>query len=259
MTFIKDWANKNFKREKQITSEIDELEGKEIREKNTFEKEYYNNAKSFEKDRVSLANQKTRVWKVVTTIFVVISIGQVAALIGLTPLKEKQLMIVRVDNNSGYIDVVKASDYTSNPAKNQDDINTQFMVKNYLKFYESYNWYTIKSNDVVIKKQSSDAVYQKYSRFQTSPNGNMNVLGDNGQIQIKDVYFTKLPDNGDTNKVAQIRYTKRVLDRKGDPDSNFPETQWLTVISYNFKKDKDDDYNPLGLNVVDIGTPQQLK
>lgn len=263
MTIIKDWANKRFSREKEIEQHTEVLESSESREKNKIDSDFYKNAKAFEKDRLQLEKSSKRTWQIVSGIFVLFSFTLVIAIILLTPLKQTVPYLVRVDNNSGYTDVIKQNMFTSNAAKNDDDVMLQFSLKNYLRFHENYNWATVNSNDQMIKKESSSDVYQAYSDFQTSKNGYMAVLGDNNQIEALDIYFTPLPENtaqnGKTNKVAQLRYTKRILNARGEPDPSFKDTQWLVIVSYNFDKPKDADFNPLGLNIVSFGTPQQLK
>lgn len=248
-----------FKKEKVVTQQTDELTPPEKRERNKITQEHFANYKAFERDRLELAKGKTRTWQIVSGIFIVFCFGLVAALIGLTPLKQTIPFLIRVDNNSGYVDVLRPNEYSSNTAKNDEDVMTQFMLKNYVRFHENYSWSTVKSNDEMIKRQSSDSAYKKYSDFQTSPNGYMAKLGDNAQIETKDIYFTPLPDNEKKNKVAQMRYTKRILNARGQPDPNFPQTQWIVVVTYDFKQKVDADFNPLGLNVLEFGTPQQLK
>lgn len=247
-----------FKKEKAVTQHTDELTSPEKREKNKITQEHFSNYKAFERDRLELAKGKTRTWQIVSGIFIVFCFGLVAALIGLTPLKQTVPFLIRVDNNSGYVDVLRPNEYSANSAKNSEDVMTQFLVKNYVRFHESYSWSTVHSNDDIIKRQSSASVYKRYSDFQTSPVGYMAKLGENAQIELKDIYFTELPPN-DKNKVAQIRYTKRILNARGEPDANFPQTQWLVVVTYDFKQKVDADVNPLGLNVLEFGTPQQLK
>ncbi|ELU9444784.1 VirB8 family type IV secretion system protein [Enterobacter hormaechei] len=248
-----------FKKEKLITQHTEELSSPEKRERNKRQQEHFKNAKAFEQDRLALAKGKTRTWQIVAGVFITFSFGLVIAIIGLTPLKQTVPFLIRVDNNSGYVDVLRPNEYSANTAKGDQDVMTQFMLKNYVRFHENYSWSTVKSNDEMIRRQSSDGAYRKYSDFQTSKSGYMAVLGESAQIETKDIYFTPLPDNDKKNKVAQIRYTKRILNARGEPDPNFPEKQWIVVVSYNFKQKVDADYNPLGLNVLDFGTPQQLK
>ncbi|UTI09415.1 virB8 family protein [Enterobacter hormaechei] len=248
-----------FNKEKVITQQSDEFSSLEKREKNKIEQEHYKNAKAFEHERLALAKGRTRTWQIVSGFFIFFSFALVIAIIGLTPLKQTVPYLIRVDNNSGYVDVLRPNEYSANSAKSDEDVMTQFMLKNYVRYHENYNWTTVKSNDAMVKSQSSSAVYNKYSNFQTSKSGYMAVLGENAQIETKDIYFTPLPANEQKNNVAQLRYTKRVLNARGEPDSNFPETQWLVIISYNFKQKVDADTNPLGLNVLDFSTPQQLK
>ncbi|HHU1575855.1 TPA: VirB8/TrbF family protein [Escherichia coli] len=250
---------KLFQKEKSIAQHPDELTPSEKRERNKINQEHFNNAKAFETERLALAKGRTRTWQIVSGFFMFFSFGLVIALIGLTPLKETVPFLIRVDNNSGYVDVLRPNEFSANSAKSDEDVMVQFMLKNYVRFHENYNWTTVKSNDAMIKSQSSSAVYNKYSAFQTSKSGYMAVLGENAQIETKDIYFTPLPANESKNKVAQIRYTKRILNARGEPDLNFPETQWLVIISYNFEQKVSADTNPLGLNVLDFSTPQQLK
>jgi type IV secretion system protein VirB8 len=169
----------------------------------------------------------------------------VAAVCGLTPLKETVPYVLRVDNLTGASDIIRPG----TDDKSSEQIDDEFALAAYVRARERYNFADNEANDKFVKLMSHDEAYVEYKNFTRSKKGYTEVLGANQMIRtdINDINFL---DRKNKKGTAQVWFTKTILDRYGIPDPAMIPVQFQAVISYDYKnppKKREDQWlNPHG-------------
>ncbi|MEX0446575.1 virB8 family protein [Xenorhabdus sp. SGI246] len=212
----------------------------------------------FEKHVAEEEKKKTKNAKRLSIFFGVITFMSIGAVLGLTPLKTVEPYLLRVDNNSGYTDIVKYGG--DNDANERDD---SFWTTTYVRQRESYNFSTQDSRYHIVDLMSYPGTFTEYKNFQLSKKGYMEQLGDKRQIRvdINNIIFSQR-DKDKHNGTVQIRFTKTILDDAGVPVQEIPATKWLATLSFDYGKppkvQKDDWLNPRGFAVRSYELSQEV-
>ena len=221
------------------------------------EQAYVNAARWFENNVAADYQRAARTWKRLAGFFGVLAFMSVGAVLGLTPLKTVEPYLVRVDNSSGYTDVVKPT----SEVKSTEQIDDEYWLANYVRFRESYNFSNNDAQFSMVELLSYDSTFAEYKNFQLSSKGYTAVLGNNRQIQteINNVTFLTRENAKGT---AHVRLTKTVLDRNGTPDPQIKPAVWLATVSYDYKnppKKRGDQWlNSRGFGVLSYSTTQEV-
>ena len=182
----------------------------------------------------------------------------VGAVLMLTPLKTVEPYVIRVDNNSGYTDIVKGG-----ADQNTNNVDDSYWSVTYVLQRESYNFSTQDVREKFVELASYDNVNTEYRNFQLSSKGYLALLGDKKQIRvnIRNVSDVKKSDDGNI-KTIQIRFDKNVLDDLGQPVADIPSTTWLATISFDYgrppKVRQDEWLNPKGFGVKSYQLSQEI-
>jgi len=202
--------------------------------------------KNFEKDNIAIIKRKAKVWmRLAIAEFVVIGL-LASAIIVMAPLKTAVPFLVRVDNNTGYTDIAPQ---LSNAQETYQEAEAKYFLTKYVINYESYDWQTIQAQSEIIGLMSSPKVAGQYNTAIRAENSPLNILKDQYKIKVKvkPVVFLK-PD------LAQIRFTKMVLDNNGNPAPEFRTTDWIATIPFDYNKkiktESERQINPLGMQVL---------
>jgi type IV secretion system protein VirB8 len=219
---------------------------------------YLNAAKWFEANVALQHKRQARNAKMLAGFFGILSLCSVIAVMLLTPLKTVEPYVVRVDNNSGYTDIVR-------PLGEEKDIQQaedEFWVATYVRARESYNFATQDSRYALVELMSYSGTFNEYRNFQLSSKGYMEVLGDSRQIRTEINNIIPMKESRKGIKTYQVRFTKIVLDRNGLPDGQILPSTWLTTVSFDYKKTpktkKNLWLNPLGFSVHDYSPSQEV-
>lgn len=229
------------------------------------EQAYIHAARWFESNVAKEHQQKARMWKWLAIFFGLLAFMAVGAVMGLTPLKEVVTYLVRVDNTSGFTDVVAPV----SQAKTPERVDDEFWLATYVRFRESYNFSSNDANYAMVKLMSYDETFEAYKAFQLSSKGYVAVLGMNRQIRTDinniDPLPREFPDTAKENqdlKTYQVRMTKTVLDKNGMPDQQLKPTTWTAIVSFNYrnptKKAGDQWMNPRGFGVKAYSMTQEV-
>lgn len=189
--------------------------------------------------------------------FGVLAFMSVGAVLGLTPLKTVVPYLVRVDNNTGFTDLVRpASD-----VKTQEQLDDEFWLATYVRFRERYNFADSDANFSTVELMSYSDTFGEYKNFQLSKKGYTETLGANRQMRVavNGIVFLERKDGTGT---AQIRLTKTVLDRNGVEDPAVKPATWLTTVTYDYKnppKKREDEWiNPRGFGAKSYSSVQEV-
>jgi len=221
------------------------------------EQAYIHAARWFENHVAAKEKRETRTWKRVAGFFGVLALMSVAAVLGLTPLKTVEMYLLRVNDNSGFTDVVQPI----SKVKSSEEVDDEFWLSSYVRFRENYNFSSHDAQFAMVELLSYGGTFAEYRNFQLSSKGYLNVLGDNQEIrtEINNVTFL---DRGNGKGTAQVRMTKTVLDRHGVPDSQIKPAVWLATMDYDYKnpaKKRGDLWlNPRGFGVLSYSKTQEI-
>ena len=221
--------------------------------KSAFTRDFIEASKAFENTRIDeIEKSRTIAWRVaaaslLTTIFMSI------AMVFLTPLKEVEPYLVRVDNNTGQTDIVTVlanaqSDYGEEVAK--------FFSANYVRLVEGYDWYTVQSSfNKALLFSDSDVQNRLNNKF-ASTQAPHKLYKDKQRVEIEIDNVTFIDEN-----LMQVRFTKKVVPVNGgvynaQEDTLQPlpiESQAIATIGFDYINVPNVDevrlVNPLGFVV----------
>lgn len=206
---------------------------------------YTNAARWFESKVADGYKKDAARWRNISITTFGLAFLAVGALIGITPLKEVVPYLVRVDQNTGFTDIVPST----KEAKSPEEVITTFWIENYVRWRERYNFADSTGNYRAVELMSYADTFQEYKNFQLSEKGYMEKLGEGKQVRVE-VNGTSYLRHDDKSGTAQTRFTKTVVDRAGKPDPTYKPVSYITTISYDFGKEvktkEMEQINPMG-------------
>lgn len=176
----------------------------------------------------------------------------------LSPLKTVEPFVIRVDKNSGYVDIVKPE---RNMSDSSDVAEDKHFIAAWVLAHESYNWASQRANYAFIQLTSSEDVFTPYKNFQLSKKGYTERLGMQQQVKTEINSIVQLPRSkqdklpGDsTIRSYQVRYSQLLLMADGRPVQGAEPINWISIISINNsnppKTEGDQWRNPKGYMTV---------
>lgn len=214
---------------------------------------YLKEARTWETDKVIASEKSKRLAWRIAILGLLLSIASVAAVLLLTPLKTVEPFVVRVDNTTGIVDVVKT---LKGGSTTYDEAVNKYFVQRYVRAREGYNREIADSTYIEVGLMSSPNEAQRYYDFfnPTNAQSPLNVYRDYAKVRItvKSVSFIN-------NKVALVRYV-RAVDRPPDKPQL---SHWAATVSYQYvgapMSETDRAVNPLGFQVTDYRSdPESL-
>jgi type IV secretion system protein VirB8 len=221
---------------------------------------YSNAARWFEANVAKDLQKSVKTWKRLSAFFGLLAFMSIGAVLGLTPLKTVIPYLVRVDNITGYTDLVPQVD----DPKTQEQRDDDFWLSNYVRLREGYNFADNDANYNLVETMSYAETFGEYKNFQLSKKGYIDTLGNSRQMRVEVNGVTPLPRQrpDDPTKTAQVRVTKTVVDRNGVPDMNIRPAVWVITISFDYKnpakKREQELVNPRGFGVKSYSTVQEV-
>ncbi|AXT72973.1 virB8 family protein [Vibrio sp. dhg] len=213
--------------------------------------EYLNEIKLFEQDRVELAKTSAKTaWKVAT------GSGVLALILGITivvmmPLKTVDYRLLYIDPQTGMSQIIQpladARQITYGEALDKHWLNRYVITRG------AYQWQTVQDAFDYIKLTSRHDVFSAYSTQLRAKNSPVEVFKDYKKIRLEDVAISFLPTRQD-QMLAQVFFTKVVLNSDDTPDTSFLPTKWSTTITFDYlkeiTKESERQLNPLGFRVT---------
>ncbi|OOF77864.1 conjugal transfer protein TraG [Rodentibacter caecimuris] len=209
-------------------------------------KEHFNQKQSFEKDRVSFYKTLSKISFGVGGIGALIGLAGVVAVAGLTPLKSTEPYVIRVDNNTGFTDIVKPISNSSQTTYGEE--LDKYWLSKFVIERESYDWQLVQNSYNAVELMTTPQVFNEYKAYITSKVSPVNLLKQNKKIKVRVLSISFI------NGVGQVRFSKQVLTASGDPDSVIPTTYWLASIPFDYKHEikleQQRLINPLGFQAL---------
>lgn len=211
--------------------------------------EYLAQAQSWELDRAKRAERsEKRAW-IVAGAAGVIALVAVAAVFGLTPLKQTQPYVVRVDSSSGIVDVVPIYEGTGSI----QEVVSRHLLNGHVTARERFFYGTAEADYELVASQNTPQMNQRWAAQwdRANPSSPINLYKDGTtvRVQIRSISFLKL---GSGKEVAQVRFTKYA--RPGGTGDE-QASHWVSTIDFAYSKPSTDEklrsMNPLGFKVVE--------
>ncbi len=213
--------------------------------------EYFREADAWDADRSEGLRRSARVaWRVAAAGWVC-AVVSAAGILALTPLKQVEPFVVRVDNSTGIVDVVPVYGGTASP----DESVSRYFLAHYLTVCQRFNFATAESDyeecGAFHSAQRNQAWSAEWSA--TNPASPLNLYKDGStvRVQVTSVsFFTRASGLSD---LAQVRYLKAVRPGGGAAEQF---THWVATIQFAYAAPAKDPgvrrWNPLGFKIVDF-------
>lgn len=233
--------------------------------KSALEKEYFEEARSWDQDKTErIKRSEKRAWRI-TAAVAFIAVLEAGALASLAPLKTVEPFVIRVDNNTGVIDVVSTLTETAGEVEqNAQEALDKYFLGQYIRHREGYQWETRDYDRHLVGLLSGSSVQQDYAAYtdpRRNPRSPVNVYGQNTEVEtsIKAISFINPGErvDGERRVTALVRYTKEVK-RSGERPSL---THWAATITFTYRNSamsiQDRQLNPLGFQVISYRNDQE--
>jgi type IV secretion system protein VirB8 len=233
--------------------------------KAALEKEYFREARSWDEDTTAqIKRSEKRAWRVAVAA-VILAVLEGIAIASMAPLKTVEPFVVRVDNNTGLVDVVSVLAETDGEVKQEAlEALDKYWLGQYIQHRERYQWDTREYDRRIVGLLSASGVQQEYGNYtdpKRSPNAPVTVYGQNAEVvtSVKSISFINSGEmvNDEKRVTALVRYIKKVK-RPGESDLL---THWGATVTFVYRnasmKLEDRLLNPLGFQVIGYRNDQE--
>lgn len=206
---------------------------------------YLAEARSWETDKVkTLQKSEKRAWWIASASGVIafVSVGAVAML---TPLKTVEPYVIRVDNSTGIVDIVRSM---KNAETNYEEALNKYFTQWYVRYREGFSKKLAEeyyyNTGIMSNSQEQRKFYDYFNP--KNPLSPLNVYGEYAtvKIHIKSTSFIN-------PTTALVRYYKEVEHGSDKPQI----THWAATIAFGYSgapmNEKDRAINPLGFQVTE--------
>lgn len=207
--------------------------------------QYFADAKDWDFDRVREANKQKRIAYMVGAGGVIFGLSMLAWHVA-APLRSVEPYVIRVDRQTGAIDVVTRLTNTRNITA--DEAVNKYFLSDYVRNRESWNPSSSRDTERKVLALSVPQEQEKFAgtRRATNPNAPVNVYqgGELVAAAVRNITFIN-------NRVAQVRFVKSVAKPGNVPDE---QVQWIATINFKYVDKPTTEAgrldNPLGFQVV---------
>jgi type IV secretion system protein VirB8 len=212
---------------------------------------YFEEARSWDADRAARFRRSATVAWWVAAAGLTCAVAGAVAVACLTPLKQVEPFVVRVDNSTGIVDVVPIY---SGRVPSEEAISRYFL-SHYVTVCERFNFATAESDyeecGAFHSAQRNQAWYSQWTT--TNPASPLNVYKDGSSVRVQVTSVSFFTRSSGLSDLAQVRYLK-ALRQGGGSDEKY--THWVATVQFAYadpaKDPKTRRWNPLGFKVVDL-------
>jgi type IV secretion system protein VirB8 len=224
----------------EMRTEKDPEKTRKAVEKKDFEK-YLAEARCWETDKVAALLRSRRIAWVLCSLSMFLACLAVLAVAMLSPLKTVEPFVIRVDNATGAVDVVKSM---VNNKTSYGEVVSRYFIQWYVRWREGYSRTLAPEYYTSVALMSAPAEQQRYVAFfnPKNPNSPLNLYGDQVKVTVKIKSLSFIRSN-----VALVRYIKE--------SSTGQSSHWVTTLAFQFSgepmSESDRAINPLGFQVTE--------
>lgn len=206
-------------------------------------KEYLAETRGLERDYVGEVLASRRVaWRVAVASLVLAGVS-VGAVMGLTPLKRTEAVVLRVNDSTGHVDVVST---IADAKASYGEVVDKYFLNQYVLNRESYDYNTIQANYDTTALLSAPDVQREYIKLYAAPDSRDKVLKNSARILVRVKSITPNSQLG----TAVVRFATQKVTFDGVPDA--PQ-DWIATLGYHYVNapttEVDRRVNPLGFQV----------
>lgn len=212
---------------------------------------YLREAASWDDDRVAQALRAARTaWRIAAAACLCVVLLAVSLAL-LMPLKRVQPFLIRVDGDSGMVDVVPT--YTGHETFSH--AVARYFLAHYIAVCERFDFAMAASDyqqcGAFNSARLNTALYTRWNR--ANPRSPLNTHKDGSTVSVRIESVSFLETVARSRDIAQVRFMRRV--RREDGASG-PVTHWIATLQYTFARPSSDPrtrrWNPLGFEVLDL-------
>lgn len=217
-------------------------------------REYFDEARRFDQDRLKAAERSKRVAWVIAGVSGAIACASVLAVASLAPLKSVDPFVIRVDQATGVPEVMTA---LTDGQETYDEAVAKYFLALYVRTREGYSY---AARNVIFDQVMLMSGPEEQAEFAahynaSNPDSPQYVYGrkTKAEVEIRSVSFL---DDG----LAQVRY---YLVTKHEDEDLERRSQWVATLNYEFDgaaeiSSQDRLVNPLGFLVPDYRTDPEV-
>lgn len=227
------------KDEKKTGKEDNKVLAKEF---STFVEEH----NSLASDYIALHNKQLKAWKVFGTIGFIFGFGGIGWHLT-NPIVEKVPYTVLVDRLTGATEILQT---VADQNITQDEVTNKYWVAEYIRNYESYDYYTIQNTYDRTLALSGENVALQFKRIYSGNNSRDAILGisQTRKVYISNVMIDSVSEDG--SGVARVRFKTETSQISGNPLTEY----WIATVAFQYDRGQMDAgkrlLNPLGFKVV---------
>lgn len=222
--------------------------------------EFLSQIKSFEEDRVLLAKQSAKTaWKVAAG-FGFLAVLAVMAVVVMMPLKQIEPYLLKVDNATGYTNVVRP--LADAKGVSYGEVLDKYWLNQFVIERNSYEWETVQNSFNTVKLMSNRKVFASYSNYITGDQSPTKIFSNKRVIRITVQGITFLPATSKDQGLAQVRFTRYIENNEGVSAIGYEPTKWTATITFDYqssiKTEDERRLNPLGFQVTSYREDRNL-
>lgn len=200
---------------------------------------------TWESERLVALRKTAKTAWIIAIVSVVVTSLSIIAIVGLTPLKQTEPFVIRVDNATGIVDVVEGLESAPNT---YDKAVTRYFAANYIRSREGYSRELAPLFYTRVGLMSSTDVGREYAEefAPDNPNSPLRRLGSTGKITVKIVSISFISDDQ-----LSIRFTTETKQKNRSTKTE----HLIATMKFHYSrapmKDSERLENPLGFQVDD--------
>ena len=207
-------------------------------------KTYFAEAKRWDQDRLASALRSRRLAWFVAGAACLLSVASVVAVASLTPLKTTEPFVIRVDQTSGAVDVVRGL-RRDTPATYDEAISKYFLAQ-YVRSREGYLHPAAEDNFRLVSILSTPSEQRRWADLYRGSNldSPQNLYGPESEVIVSIRAISFIND-----KVANVRFHRTVRQAQ-----QVTESDWIATIAFTYVQapmtESDRLRNPLGFQIT---------
>lgn len=208
-------------------------------------KTYFAEARRWDQDRLSAALRSRRLAWSVATVASSLAIVAVAAVAVLTPLKTTEPFVVRVDQSTGAVDVVRGLSSAEGPAT-YDEAVSKYFLGQYVRAREGYLDPAAEESFALVSILSAGAEQRRWADVYrgSNPDSPQNLYGPGTEVVVSIRAIGFINDG-----VANVRFHRTVRQAQ-----QITESDWIATVAFTYTRapmsEPDRLRNPLGFQVT---------
>jgi type IV secretion system protein VirB8 len=210
--------------------------------------EYFAAARSWDFDRVQAERRSARRAWVIAAVATTVALTAVVAVAALTPMKSVEPFVIRVDNETGVVDVVPVLKGKSA----ESEAVTRYLITQYVITRERYVPALAEADYETVGAFHTPALNQAWAAAwnRSSPESPLNLHADGSSVRVQVTAVSFLSPTSGRRDLAQVRFA-----RSSGETGAVAEQHFVATLQYAYGEPSKDDRlrgaNPLGFKVLE--------